>query len=144
MNQSNSQVTIDFASFSVFAKQSSENTLPPHPENLALHTGFSGTLSLTRASVTTLALRRESVPRPGTGVNNSGFSNDVTILEELLDMLAGVGVADLGLLSGVEPDLALANASDWMQYNSCVNDQNCTISDVTNQRLQVVFGHASS
>lgn len=64
--------------------------------------------------MTTLALRRESVPRPGTGVNNSGFSNDVAIFEELLDMLAGVGIADLGLFSGVEPDLTLANTSDWM------------------------------
>jgi hypothetical protein len=45
-------------------------------------------------------------------VDHGGFRDDVTVLKELLDVLARVGVADLGLLSRIKPYFALANASD--------------------------------
>lgn len=59
-----------------------------------------------------LTLRGESVPGPGTGVNDGRLRNNVTILEEFLNMLAGISISDLSLLSGVKPDFALANASN--------------------------------
>lgn len=43
-------------------------------------------------------------------VHGDGLSDDEAIGDELADSLAGVGVADLADLVGIEPDLALAAA----------------------------------
>lgn len=48
----------------------------------------------------------------GARVHRHGLSNDEAIGDQLADGLAGVGVGDFALLIGVEPDLALAAASD--------------------------------
>jgi hypothetical protein len=45
-------------------------------------------------------------------VLGDGLSDDEAIGDELSDGLARVGVGDLALLVGVEPDLALATADD--------------------------------
>jgi hypothetical protein len=45
-------------------------------------------------------------------MDGSRLDNDATALEQPLNVCAGVGVPDLGLLSGVEPDFAFANAGD--------------------------------
>lgn len=139
-------MSVDLASFPVLAEQAAENTLSSHPDDLAGHTSLSRTLPLTRASVTSLALCSEGVPRAGARVDDGRLRDDVTILEELLNVLAGVGIADLSLLSGVEPDFALADAGDCTiqvpQVNDLVPDD--TISNITNRTLQVVFGRANS
>ena len=41
-----------------------------------------------------------------------GLYDDVSILDELPNIRPRVGIADLGLLVGVEPDFALADAGD--------------------------------
>lgn len=46
----------------------------------------------------------------GAGVHGNGLLDDEAIADELADGLAGVGVGDLGHLTGVEPNLALAAA----------------------------------
>jgi hypothetical protein len=48
----------------------------------------------------------------GSGVLGHGLADDEAISDELADGLARVGVGDLALLVGVEPDLALAAAND--------------------------------
>lgn len=48
----------------------------------------------------------------GTGVHGDGLADDETILDELADGLAGVGVGDFADLVGVEPDLALSAADN--------------------------------
>jgi hypothetical protein len=45
-------------------------------------------------------------------VLGNGLSDDEAIGDELSDGLARVGIGDLALLVGVEPDLALATAND--------------------------------
>lgn len=62
--------------------------------------------------MTTLALSSKKVAGAGAGVDNSRFYNDPTVFDEFLDVRARVCVPDLCLLSGIEPDFALANASD--------------------------------
>lgn len=84
-----------------------------HPKDLAWHTGLRSTLSLTGAGVASLALSSEEISRACARVNDGGLLDDMTIFEELFDMLAGVGVSDLRLFCGVEPDLTLADTSDW-------------------------------
>ena len=106
------QMLVDLASLPVLPQQAAEHALPPHPLDLRRHTGLGRTLALTRAGVATLALRGVEIARAGAGVDAGGLADDELILEELLDVCARVGVADLRLLSGVEPDLALADASD--------------------------------
>ena len=106
------QMLVDLAGLPVLPQQAAEHALPPHPLDLRRHTGLGRTLALTRAGVATLALRGVEIARAGAGVDAGGLADDELILEELLDVCARVGVADLRLLSGVEPDLALADASD--------------------------------
>lgn len=103
---------VDLACLSVFPQQPPEHTLSPHPEHLGRHPGLVRTLSLTDTGMPALALSGEEQEGAGAGVDDGLLCEDVAILEELLDVLAGVGVADLGLLVGVEPDFALADASD--------------------------------
>ena len=107
-----SQMLIDLTRLPVLPQQPTQHPLSPHPKHLGGHTRLSGTLPLTRAGVATLALRGVEIARAGAGVDAGGLADDELILEELLDVCARVGVADLRLLSGVEPDLALADASD--------------------------------
>ena len=45
-------------------------------------------------------------------MNSGGFDDNAAILNQLLDVGAGVGVADFSLLGGVEPDFAFADACD--------------------------------
>lgn len=45
-------------------------------------------------------------------VHGDGLSDDQAIGDQLSDRLAGIGVGDFALLTGVEPDLALAAAND--------------------------------
>jgi hypothetical protein len=45
-------------------------------------------------------------------VHGNGLLDDEAILDKLADGLAGVGIADLGDLVGVQPDLVLAAVQD--------------------------------
>ena len=103
---------VDFARLSVLAKQPPENTLPPHPLHLRRHARLRRTLPFTRTGVTPLALRREELLGASPRVNGRGLDDDATILDELLNVSAGVGVPNLSLLGGVKPDFALADACD--------------------------------
>ena len=107
-----SQVLVNLARFPVLPQQPTQNPLPPHPLDLGRHTGVGGTLPLTGAGVATLALCGEEVPGAGTRVHGGGLDDDAAVLDELLDVRAGVSVPDLSLLSGVQPYFALADASD--------------------------------
>lgn len=101
---------VDLARLPVLPQQPTQNPLSPHPLDLRGHTGIGGTLPLTGASVATLALRGEEVPSARTRVNGGGLDDDTAVLDELLDVGARVGVSDLSLLIGVEPDFSLADA----------------------------------
>ena len=103
---------VDLARLPVLSQQTTQHPLPPHPEHLGGHTRLDGTLPLTRASVATLALRSEELESAGARVDGVGLDDDAAVLDELLDMGAGVGVPNLSLLSGVQPDFTLADASN--------------------------------
>ena len=106
------EVLVDLATSTVLDKQTTEDTETAHPENLLGHTGIGGTLALSVATVTTLTAGKVEVASTGAGVLGHGLADDEAIGNELSDRLAGVGVGDLALLVGVEPDLALAAADD--------------------------------
>ena len=103
---------IDFARLPVLPQQPTKNPLPPHPLDLRRHTSLSGTLPLTRASVTALALRRKEFLCAGARVDGGWLDDDASVLDELLDVGARVGIANLRLLNRVKPDFALADAGD--------------------------------
>ena len=103
---------VNLSGLPVLPQQPTQNPLPPHPEHLRGHTSVGGTLPLTGTSVATLALRSKEVPGARARVDGGGLDDNAPILDELLDVRAGVGVADLRLLVGVEPDFALADAGD--------------------------------
>ena len=106
------QMLVNLASLSVLPQKSPQNTLATHPLHLRGHTSLRGTLPFTRTSVPTLPLGGKKLPRAGTGMHGGGLDNNPAVLDEFLNMRTGVGVADLRLFSGVEPDFALANAGD--------------------------------
>ena len=107
-----SQVLVNLARFPVLPQQPTQNPLPPHPLDLRGHTSIGGTLPLTGAGVTALALGGEELLRACARVDGGGLDDDASVLDELLDMGAGVGVPDLSLLSGVQPDFALSYPRD--------------------------------
>jgi len=106
------EMLIDLSSLPILSEQPPQHPLSPHPQNFARHPGLRGTLSLTRTGVTTLSLGGEELACASAGVDGGGFDDDTAVLDELLDVCAGVGVSNLGLLSGVEPDFAFADAGD--------------------------------
>lgn len=106
------QVLVDLACLTVLAEETAEDALSPHPDDLGGHAGLGGTLTLTSAGVTALALGSKESARAGTGVDGGGLDDDAAILDELLNVSARVGVANLRLLGGVEPDFALTDAGD--------------------------------
>lgn len=54
----------------------------------------------------------QKIPCTCAGVDGSGFDDDTAIFDQFLYMCAGVGIANLGLLSGVEPDFSFSDACD--------------------------------
>jgi len=111
-NGHHAQMLVNLASLSVLPQQPPQNSLSPHPEYLCGHAGLSSTLPFTSTGVATLSLSSSEVVCAGAGVDNGGLDNNTTLLDELLHMGTRVGVGDLGLLSGIEPDFALSDAGD--------------------------------
>lgn len=103
---------VDFARLPVLPQQSTQHSLSPHPLNLRGHTRLRGTFSLTGTSVTPLSLCGKEVAGACARVHSSGLDDDAAILDKLLYVCAGVGVANLRLLAGVEPNFALTDAGD--------------------------------
>ena len=103
---------VDFARLPVLPQQSTQHSLSPHPLNLRRHTRLRGTLSLTGTSVTPLSLCGKEVAGACARVHSGGFDDNAAVLDKFLYVCAGVGIANLGLLAGVEPDFALTDASD--------------------------------
>ena len=106
------EVLVNLATSTVLDEQTAEDTETAHPEDLLGHTGIGGTLALSVAAMTALTAGEVEIASTDAGVLGHGLADDEAIGDELSDRLAGVGVGDLGLLVGVEPDLALAAADD--------------------------------
>lgn len=106
------EVLVDLAAGTVLDQKTAEDSEAAHPEDLAGHTGIGGTLALTVATVSALSSSEVQLAGARSRVLGDGLSDDEAIGDELSDGLARVGVGDLALLVGVEPDLALAAADD--------------------------------
>ena len=106
------EVLVNLAAGTVLGEQTTEDTLAAHPQDLLGHTGIGGTLALSVATVAALSPGEVEVAGAGSGVLGHGLADDEAIGDELADGLARVGVGDLALLVGVEPDLALTAAND--------------------------------
>ena len=103
---------VNLASLSVLPQQPPQHSLSPHPKHLGGHASLRSTLSFTSTGVATLSLSSQEVVCARAGVDNTRLDDNTALLDELLHMGARVGVGDLGLLSGIEPDFALANAGN--------------------------------
>jgi len=81
-------VSGDLLSITVLLKETTENTLSSHPQNLSWHTGVSGTLPATGASMTSLSLGLSPRLRSGARVNGNLTFHDETVLVHLSNVLA--------------------------------------------------------
>lgn len=106
------QVLVDLPAGAVLDQETAEDSEAAHPEDLAGHAGVGCTLSLSVAAVSALSPGKVELTGTGPRVHRHGLSDDEAIGDELSHRLARVGVGDLALLVGVEPDLALAAADD--------------------------------
>jgi len=93
----------DLLGIAILAEEATENALASHPQHLLGHTGVLGTLSLTVTGVTALALGLLVGLNSGARVHVDLASHDETILEQLADVLSGVGKSDLSDFIGVDP-----------------------------------------
>ena len=107
-----SQMLVDLARLTVLPEQPPQHPLSPHPQHFAGHPCLAGTLSLTDTRVPALALRGKEVECACARVDDGGLHDDATVLDELLYVRPRVGVANLRLLVGVEPNFSLADSGD--------------------------------
>ena len=107
-----SHVLVNLASLPVLSEEPPEDPHAAQPHDLGRHPRLGRTLPLSGTGVPSLPLGGLHVPNSGTRVDDGGLDDDVSILEELADSGSGVGVANLGSLLGVEPDLSLTDTGD--------------------------------
>ena len=81
-------------------------------DDLRGHTGVGGTLPLTEAPVAAVPAGKVELASARPRVHRDGLTDNKAVGDELADRLAGVGIADLSHLVGVDPDLVLAAADD--------------------------------
>lgn len=103
---------VNLSSLTILPQQSAQYALPTHPLHLRRHTCLRRTLPLTRASVTALALCGEKIAGTRPRVDSSRLDNNARVLDQLLDVCPRIGIANLRLLGGVEPDFTLADTGD--------------------------------
>jgi hypothetical protein len=103
---------VDLLGLSVLAEKTSKHSHATHPQDLERHTGVHGTLAVTIAGVTSLSLGIHVPLVTGLGVHDNMLLGDKTVLDELTHVLTAVGVGDLRLLVGVQPDLLGAASED--------------------------------
>lgn len=103
---------VDLASLTVLPEQAAQHTLAAHPLDLGREAGLGGTLALTVASVTADTLGGVQAASALTRGAPDGLLNDLAILDELANIGTRVRVRNVGLLSRVKPNLALAHTKD--------------------------------
>lgn len=103
---------VDLVGLTVLAKETTQDTLATHPEELGGHTSFLGTLSLTETTMATLALGGLLSAAAGARVDRDGLTDDETVLEELAHGKTRIGHANLVDLKGINPDAVLTASFD--------------------------------
>merc|ERR1719244_529692 len=96
------QVAINLLGLPVSLQEPSEDPHPGDPHSLLAGPSVLGTLPLSKATVTTLATGFIISADTGPGVDSDRLLDYKTILDQLPDVLPGVGVGDLVDLIGVE------------------------------------------
>ena len=86
-------------------EQSSQDPHPGDPHALLAGPSILGTLPLTKATVTSLTAGLVIGADTGSGVDSDGLLDDKTVLDQLPDVLPGVGISDLVDLIRIKPDL---------------------------------------
>lgn len=79
---------VDFARFSVFSQQSSQDTHSAHPEDRGGHTGISSTTTFTVTIVTTFTFSSQFFTNTEARVDGFGFTNDETVFDQFTDVLS--------------------------------------------------------
>ena len=114
----------DLLCFSILSKKSSENSLSSHPDNLGWHSCVSGTLSLTSTVMSSLSLGLVNSLDSRFRVHADMLSDDKSVLEQLTDVLSGVGEGDFVGLVGVDPN-SLLSALQHSSSQSFLQSQKC-------------------
>merc|ERR1719187_1971313 len=101
------QVPVDLLGLPVSLEQPSQDSHPFNPHSFLRRPGVLCSFSLAKTSVTTFppSLIILTYTRPG--MDSDGFLDDQTVLDQLPDVLTGVGVSDLVDLVGIKPNLVL-------------------------------------
>jgi hypothetical protein len=81
------QMLVNFLGLAVLAEETTENAHAADPDDLLGEASLAGTSSLTSASVSTLSLGLETLVNTSTGVDGVGLLDDVTILDQLAEVL---------------------------------------------------------
>uniref|UniRef100_A0A1W7R4X6 Secreted protein n=1 Tax=Aedes albopictus TaxID=7160 RepID=A0A1W7R4X6_AEDAL len=103
-------MTVNLLGLSVLLEQTTQDAHAVHPQQLLGHTGIGRTFPLAVAAVTSLTAGQRVLADAETGVHHDGLLDDQTILDQLADALAGVGVSNLVDFVRIQPDLLLATS----------------------------------
>ena len=106
------KILANLLGISILAEQTSEDSLTSHPQDLLWHTGILGTLSLTMTLMSALSLGLLVSLNARARVHVHLSSHDQTILEQLSDVLSGVGMGNLSGFIGIHPNATLSYLKD--------------------------------
>ncbi len=106
------EVLVDLARLAVLAQQTAQDTLAAHPHDLGGHAGLRRTLAVTLSGTTAGTLGGGGGAGTRSRAADDGLADDLAVADELADVGTRVGVANVVLLGGVEPDLALTASKD--------------------------------
>ena len=95
----------------VSLQESPQHSHPLHPEVFLTGPGVSCSLPLTEPTVTTFPPGLVVGSHAGPGVDSHGLLDHETVLDQLPDVGAGVGVGDLVDLVGIQPHLGINNSA---------------------------------
>ena len=84
----NVQVLVDLLLLAVLAQQTTQNAHAADPHDLGREAGLGGTLALTGAGVTTLALLCQAHGGAVAAVDGIRLANDEAVLDQLANVLA--------------------------------------------------------
>jgi len=106
------EMAVDLLILSILLQEPPQHAHPPHPQLLDGHAGVGRTFALSGARVTALTTRQSVLARASARVNGLRLLDDQTVLDQTTDVLAGVGIGDLGDFIGIHPDLVPAAFQD--------------------------------
>ena len=97
------QSLVNLSLFAELSEESSESSLSPHPQYLAGHSSVTGTFPLSDTAMSAFPLFKETLSSSMSRMDSDVLLEDKTVLDELLNVVAGSSETDFTQFLVVHP-----------------------------------------